>query len=83
MDDIDIIYRQTGISKKKVKETYIKNNQNIIDTICELNEIEIVSKPVQTSNNPTDPEILAKIDKLRTIVNEKDAYMDNLTKKTN
>ena len=82
MEDIDIICRQSGFDKDKVKKVFNKNNKNVVDTICELNQIQVISTIKPVSTNPTDPLVLDKLNQLRTIVDEKDAFMDNLTQKT-
>lgn len=77
MEDIDIICKQTGKSEDIVKEIYKKNNGNIIDTICEIENIKTVIK----SDTKKLSKIQEKIKELREIADRKDLILDSLTNK--
>lgn len=71
MDDINIIVKQTGLSKEEVLEIYNNYGKNIVDTICHIEGIT-ESKEKKKKLTP----VQEKIKELRDIVDEKDALMD-------
>ena len=76
MDDIQIIVKQTGITKDKAEEIYNKNDHDIIASICEIEgHIDIIKEAPKLS------ETQLKIKQFREIVDKKDAIMESIIQK--
>jgi hypothetical protein len=75
--DIDIIMRQTGIKDKIiVRKTYFKCNKNVSDTILELMSLTPDNIP---DIKPKDIKPKTEIEKLRTILDEKEKIFQKIT----
>ena len=89
MEDIDIICKQTGRSREDVMDIYQKNNHDIVNTICDIENFK--SEPKKESKVFShadykvipDSDTLSKLEELRKIVDQKDALLETLKDKTN